>query len=174
MIETKHLQLHAVKQIHMELFWRNRDELATLLQVTLPKDWPHFSHAFSLSENKPADSSSGLTHWRGYFFIWPAGGVLVGNGGFKGPPNRLGKVEIGYEIAAEYWNRGFATEAVQGMIDYAFAQKEVQTVIAHTLAEKNASNRVLQKVGMEYSAEVDSPNLGKIHRWQISRENYKP
>lgn len=174
MIETKNLQLHAVKPIHIELFWRNRNELATLLQVSLPKNWPHFPHAFSPKANNLVEPSLGLTHWCGYFFIWPASGVLVGNGGFKGPPNRLGAVEIGYEIAAEYWNRGFATEAAHGMINYAFAQKEVQTVIAHTLAEKNASNRVLQKVGMEYSAEVDSPNLGKIHRWQISRENYKP
>jgi RimJ/RimL family protein N-acetyltransferase len=170
MIETKNLQLHAVKPIHKELFWRNRDELATLLQVTLPKNWPHFPDTFSPTANEPADSSS--THWRGYFFIWPVGGVLVGNGGFKGPPNRSGTVEIGYEIAAEYWNRGFATEAAQGVIDYAFAQREVQIVIAHTLAEKNASNCVLQKVGMMYGAEVDNRELGKIYRWQISRKEY--
>jgi [ribosomal protein S5]-alanine N-acetyltransferase len=174
MIETKNLQLRAVKPVHIELFWRSRDELATLLQVTLPEHWPHFPHTFSPTANEPADANPGLTHWRGYFFIWPAGKMLVGNGGFKGPPDRLGMVEIGYEIAADYWNRGFATEAAQGMIDYAFAQREVQTVIAHTLAEKNASNRVLQKVGMRYSAEVDNSELGKIYRWQISRKEYTP
>ncbi|MBD2113216.1 MULTISPECIES: GNAT family N-acetyltransferase [Cyanophyceae] len=174
MIKTKNLQLRAVKPIHVELFWRNRDELAILLQTTLPKNWPHFSEAFSPNANETADANSGLTHWCGYFFIWPAGGVLVGNGGFKGPPDRSGTVEIGYEIAADYWNRGFATEAAQGMIDYAFAQREVQTVIAHTLAEENASNRVLQKVGMRYVAEVDNSELGKIYRWQISRKEYKP
>ncbi|MBD2105491.1 GNAT family N-acetyltransferase [Nodosilinea sp. FACHB-13] len=174
MIKTKNLQLRAVKPIHIELFWRSRDELATLLQTTLPKHWPHFPEAFSPTTNEPADANSGLTHWRGYFFIWPAGGVLVGNGGFNGPPDRSGTVEIGYEIAADYWNRGFATEAAQRMIDYAFAQREVQTVVAHTLAEKNASNRVLQKVGMRYVAEVDSSEVGKIYRCQISREEYTP
>lgn len=174
MIKTKNLQLRAVNQIHIDLFWRDRGELATLLQVTLPKHWPHFPDAFSPTANEPADANPGLTHWRGYFFICPASKILVGNGGFKGPPDRSGTVEIGYEIAADYWHRGFATEAAQGMIDYAFAQKEVRTVMAYTLAEKNASNRVLQKVGMRYSAEVDNPKLGKIYRWQITREEYMP
>jgi RimJ/RimL family protein N-acetyltransferase len=62
--------------------------------------------------------------------------VLVGNGGFTGSPDESGTVEIGYEIASEYWNRGFATEVAQGMIDYAFAHEDVKAVIAHTLAEK--------------------------------------
>jgi RimJ/RimL family protein N-acetyltransferase len=60
------------------------------------------------------------------------------------------------------------------MIDYAFAHEEVKAVIAHTLAEKNASNSVLQKVGMKFIAEVDDPEEGKIWRWQISRDEYHP
>ena len=85
-----------------------------------------------------------------------------------------GTVEIGYEIASEHWNRGFATEAAQGMIAYAFAHKDVHAVIAHTLAEINASNTVLKKVGMNFIAEVDDPEEGKIWRWQINRNEYCP
>ncbi len=89
-------------------------------------------------------------------------------------PDDSGTIEIGYEIAAEYWNRGLATEAAQGMVDYAFSHEEVRAVIAHTLAQRNASNRVLQKVGMKFIAEVDDPEEGKIWRWQISRDEYHP
>jgi [ribosomal protein S5]-alanine N-acetyltransferase len=46
----------------------------------------------------------------------------------------------------------------------------VQAVIAHTLAEINASNRVLQKVGMKFVAAVDDLEEGKIWRWQIRRD----
>ena len=56
------------------------------------------------------------TEWDGYFFVHARAGALVGNGGFKGPPDASGAVEIGYEIATEYWKRGLATEAVRGMI----------------------------------------------------------
>jgi [ribosomal protein S5]-alanine N-acetyltransferase len=168
MIKTKNLQLLPVERRHIEAFLRNRDELAALLQVRLPDSWPHFPEAFSLptSGSGTVDPSG----WEGYFLIHPQERVLVGIGGFTGPPDEMGTVEIGYEIAAEYWNRGFATEAAQGMIDHAFAHTEVQAVIAHTLAEKNASNSVLQKVGMKFVAELDDPDGDKIWRWQISRD----
>lgn len=168
MIKTKNLQLLPVERRHLEVFRRDRRELAALLQVSLPDSWPHFPEAFSLpvSDSGTATSSG----WEGYFFIHPQERMLVGNGGFTGPPDETGTVEIGYEIATEYWNRGFATEVAQGMIKYAFAHAEVQLIIAHTLAEKNASNSVLQKVGMKFVAEINNPDEGKIWRWQISRD----
>jgi [ribosomal protein S5]-alanine N-acetyltransferase len=174
MIKTNHLQLIPVERIHIESLLQNKSELAALLNVIVPNGWPHFPEAFSLPADESRESNSPLTDWRGYFFIHTKEGVLVGNGGFKGQPDESGIIEIGYEIASEYWNRGFATEAVQGMIDYAFDRKKVQAVIAHTLAEKNASNSVLQKVGMKFITEVDDPDEGKIWRWQIHRDEYHP
>jgi RimJ/RimL family protein N-acetyltransferase len=172
MIKTNKLQLLPVERIHIEALLRHKSELAAILHVTVPANWPHFPEAFSLSANESRESNPSSTDWHGYFFIHPKDRVLVGNGGFKGPPDELGTIEIGYEIASEYWNRGLATEAAHRMIDYAFAHEEVQAVIAHTLAERNASNRVLQKVGMKFIAEVDDPEEGKIWRWQISRDKY--
>jgi [ribosomal protein S5]-alanine N-acetyltransferase len=174
MIETKNLQLLPVERIHVEAFLRNKSELAAILNVTVPNSWPHFPEAFSLPADESRESNPPATDWRGYFFIHPKNGMLVGNGGFKGSPDESGIIEIGYEIASEYWNRGFATEAARGMIDYAFAHEEVQVVMAHTLAEKNASNSVLQKVGMQFITEVDDSEEGKIWRWQISRDEYHP
>lgn len=170
MIETKNLQLVICQREHIEAFLRSRDNLAALLGVTIPAGWPTFPEAFSLPP-EPAPVSTG---WDGYFFIHAADKVLVGNGGFKGAPDESGIVEIGYEIAPELQNRGFATEAARGMIDYAFAHPQVRAVIAHTLAETNASNNVLQKVGMKFAEELDDPGEGKIWRWQIRREAYHP
>jgi len=50
----------------------------------------------------------------------------------------------------------------------------VRAVIAHTLTQINASNRVLQKVGMKFNAEVDDLEEVKIWRWQTSRDEYHP
>lgn len=169
---TNNLQLLPVERIHIEALLRNKSEFAAILDVTVPNSWPHFPEAFSLPADESRESNPPPTDWRGYFFIHPKEGVLVGNRGFKSRPDESGTVEIGYEIASEYWNRGFATEAAQRMIDYAFADEEVRAVIAHTLAEINASNRVLQKVGMKFIAEVDDPEEGKIWRWQMSRDEY--
>jgi ribosomal-protein-alanine N-acetyltransferase len=65
---------------------------------------------------------------------------LVGWGGFKGPP-QAGVVELGYEIAECRRDRGIATAAVRA-------------VIAHTLPQRNASNRVLEKVGFAFDDET--------------------
>ena len=172
MIYTPNLQLLPVERIHVKALLRSKSELAALLQVRVPDGWPHFPEAFSLSAIESHESNLLEADWHGYFFLHPKERVLVGSGVFKGPPDDSGTVEIGYEIASEYWNRGWATEAAQGMIEYAFSHEEVRAVIAHTLAQTNASNRVLQKVGMRFIAEVDDPEEGKVWRWQISRDEY--
>lgn len=174
MINTNNLQLFPFERIHIEALLRNKSDLAAILHVTIPNSWPNFPEAFSLPVNESHKSEQHPNDWRGYFFIDPKNRVLVGNGGFKGEPDDSGTIEIGYEIASEHWNRGFATEAVQGMIAYAFAHKDVHAVIAHTLAEINASNNVLQKVGMKFVAEIDDPEEGKIWQWQINRNEYHP
>lgn len=170
MLKTTNLQLLIIERIHVEAFLRNKSELAKILRVSIPNSWPTFPEAFSIPAEESHEANPPTNEWNGFFFIHQKDNALVGNGGFYGQPDDSGTVEIGYEIAPEYWNRGFATEAVQAMINFAFAHEEVKAIMAHTLAEKNASNKVLQKVGMEFVAEIDDFEQGKTWRWQISRD----
>ncbi len=173
MIKTKNLQLVIIKRDHIKALLHSKNDLAKILHVSIPADWPTFPEAFSLPDNESQTSEQHQTGWGGYFFIHPEEGALVGNGGFKGEPDDSGSVEIGYEIAPQYWNRGFATEAAKGMIDYAFTHENVKEVLAHTLAEINASNNVLQKIGMKFVTELDDPDVGKIWQWKINRNEYQ-
>ena len=77
----------------------------------------------------------------------------MGWGGFKGPP-RDGVVELGYEIAEARAGRGLATAATSAMTAEAFEDETVTAVIAHTLPERNASNRVLEKAGFRFDGEA--------------------
>ena len=174
MIKITNLQLLICERIHVEALLRSKSELAAILNVAIPESWPYFPEAFSLPPDESLASDLHPTDWNSYLFIHPIDKVLIGNGGFKGEPDNSGQIEIGYEIASEYWNRGFATEAVRGMVDFAFAYEHVLAVVAHTLAGTNASNRVLQKVGMTFISEIDDPDDGKIWRWQISRDGHRP
>lgn len=173
MIKTPNLNLIIADLSHREALARGKQALGDLLGVTIPESWPTFPEAFGLpmDEETVRQTNAG---WMGYLFLHPQDGVLVGNGGFVGEPDEDGTVEIGYEIASEYWNRGFATEAVRGFLDHAFSQPNVQKVIAHTLGSKNASNSVLQKVGMTYITELEDDDVGKIWQWGISKDSYHP
>ena len=106
-------------------FRESRADFAQLLEMDLPEGWPEFPEAFGT--DAPQDDAP----WTGYLFL--ANGALVGNGGFVGPPDQEGTVEIGYEIAPEYRNRGHATRAVRKMIELAF-HSGAKRVIAHSLA----------------------------------------
>jgi RimJ/RimL family protein N-acetyltransferase len=171
-MKTNNLLLITVEQVHVEALLRDKRELAAILGVRVPDGWPHFPEAFSLPADESQRSERSSTDWPGYFFIHPQESALVGNGGFTGKPDDSGAVEIGYEIAPEHRNRGFATAAARAMIDYAFAHEEVRAVVAHTLAETNASNSVLRKVGMKFVGETDHPEVGKTWRWRIGRDEY--
>ena len=57
------------------------------------------------------------------------------------------QIEMGYAYLPAYFNRGFATEAFQGAIDYLF-DCGFETVVAGAFAENPASMRVMEKCGM--------------------------
>ena len=103
--------------------------------------------------------------WWSYFPIYKPENKLIGSGGYKGKPTTEGVVEIGYEIAPAFRNRGLATEMAKGLIENALKDKRVQTIIAHTLAEDNPSTKVLQKCGFEKVQEINDPEDGLIWKY---------
>ncbi len=78
------------------------------------RDWQGFPEAVRrLRDALAVDQRA--TRWGSRLFVHDAPRVLVGWGGFKGPPTD-GSVEIGYAIAPEWQGRGLATCAVLGML----------------------------------------------------------
>lgn len=85
--------------------------------------------------------------------------VLIGDGGFKGPPAADGSVEIGYSVLARFRNKGYATEAVKALVMWAFEHPQVKRVVAEALAENQASIRVLDKAGFTAVGEGSEKGL---------------
>lgn len=61
---------------------------------------------------------------------------------------RSGTVGLGYVIARCHQGKGYATEATQAIIHWAFQQPTIYRVNASTDIENIASQRVLEKAGM--------------------------
>jgi RimJ/RimL family protein N-acetyltransferase len=71
------------------------------------------------------------------------GGRIVGSCGLH---RDEGRIEVGYWIAPEHWGRGYATEAVSGLLSLARLTGHRRIVGRHA-ADNPASGRVLRKTG---------------------------
>lgn len=109
--------------------------------------------------------------WLPYMFLFRPDQALVGFGGFKLVPDSNRTVEIGYSIAPTYQGRGFATSAAHQLIEIAFDSNIVDCVCAYTLAEPNASTKVLERCGMSKVSETVDPDVGNVWRWEINKAN---
>jgi len=93
--------------------------------------------------------------------------LVIGTCGFASPPDPDGVAEIGYGIAPSYQGKGYASEAAAALVDFASRDARVKTVRAHTLAQTNASTRVLEKCGFQkISDAVDSENNASVWVWE--------
>ncbi|MEK6371707.1 MAG: GNAT family N-acetyltransferase [Acidobacteriota bacterium] len=64
------------------------------------------------------------------------------------------RAEIGYWIAVEHWNRGYATEAARAVIRYGFEELNLNRIFAVHFARNAGSGRVMQKLGMRHEGSL--------------------
>ena len=133
---------------------------------------------FFVSDEVSADflsrlqAATGVDPWQfGFAVIQRTLNLVVGSVGFKGAHDADGMVEIGYGIVVAFEGAGYATEATEQLIAFAFSNPEVRLIRAHTLPENNASTRVLAKNGFAKVGEVVDPDDGPVWRWERSSES---
>ena len=84
----------------------NRPAFFRALGVPPPVAWPpelHDDHTIAYNQQRLAKGDPQAGWWCWYFVRTAATGAeLVGSGGFKGPPDERGSVQIGYSILLEH------------------------------------------------------------------------
>ena len=58
--------------------------------------------------------------------------------------------EVGYSLGSRWWGQGFATEALQAVLRFAFEKVGAHRIFASHHIENTASGKVLEKAGMQY------------------------
>jgi len=58
------------------------------------------------------------------------------------------KIEVGYGMARSFWGKGYMTEVLRAVIDWAWAQPDIFRVQAICDVENIGSARVMEKAGM--------------------------
>jgi [ribosomal protein S5]-alanine N-acetyltransferase len=141
--------------------------LSEFLGVLIPDQWTEFGMSPLSYVRDKLLSDPGQSGWWTYFVIHRQDNKLIGTGGYQGLPDQNGLVEIGYEIAPHYRNKGLATEFAAALVSNAFENRFVRKIQAHTLAGPNASMRVLLKCGFVKVEEIADPKEGNLWRWEI-------
>jgi RimJ/RimL family protein N-acetyltransferase len=92
---------------------------------------------------------------------------VVGLCGYKQPPSADGKVEIGYGVARGRRDRGYASQAVAGMLDHARRDPAIFAVTAATAIANIVSQRVLERNVFEQTGTSYDPDDGTLIWWQV-------
>lgn len=64
-------------------------------------------------------------------------------------------VEIGWRLAAERWDRGYATEAARAVLAYGFGTLAPAEIVSFTTTANVRSRRVMERIGMQHDSADD-------------------
>ncbi len=59
-------------------------------------------------------------------------------------------VDVGYRLNRTAWGKGYATEGTKALIDKAFGELGVQTIVADTMAVNHRSRAVMRRSGLRF------------------------
>jgi ribosomal-protein-alanine N-acetyltransferase len=82
------------------------------------------------------------------------------------------KATLGYFISPSNWNKGYATEAVQTVLSFGFNRLNLALIEARCHRDNSASERVLQKCGMNFLGEAPYRGYGAEDEQQIYLKIY--
>jgi RimJ/RimL family protein N-acetyltransferase len=82
------------------------------------------------------------------FLVTLRDGTIVGTCGIA---QQEQMAELGYWLGTAYWGKGYATEALHAVIDYAFADLGHEALHARARVTNPASRRVLEKCGFQWT-----------------------
>lgn len=95
-----------------------------------------------------------LAHWEERSYgLWAVtiakSGQLLGRCGLQYIPE-TNEVEVDFILDRDFWGHGYATEAGVAALKFGFDNLEVSEIIGLVHPDNIASQRVLQKIGMQY------------------------
>lgn len=71
-------------------------------------------------------------------------------------------LELGFCIGENYWNKGYATEAINEVIKFLFDEIDTKTIYAECFENNEACNKVLKKVNMIYEGTLQGRIIDTI------------
>ncbi|MGD1035429.1 MAG: GNAT family N-acetyltransferase [Candidatus Dormibacteria bacterium] len=174
-IQTERLSLVLMDEAALEaLARRDLREASERLGADLPPDFPApdgTDDEYIRLQREKLRTHFAQREWCARLMVRRSDRAAVGHCGFHGPPGALGRAEVGYTVFPAHRRQGLATEAVAGLVAWAWEQGE-RTVVAAVPPANAASLGVVRKVGfVQTGRRIDPvyPSFGEELVFEISR-----
>ena len=165
-IETDRIGLRTFDERDLSLFleYRNDPEIARLQGWELPYTT---EEALSFFEDLARFAPGTPGEWHQFAVVDRGSGNTVGDVGLHVRASDPSVADVGYTIARKYQRKGYASEAVHAIIEYAFDVVGVRAVYANALAENEASRGVAERVGMALEKQWWTDDGAELVRYSI-------
>lgn len=170
-LTTKRLILRDIKKSDAESIRKNINNLNVsryLLAVVYPykksdAEW-WTNHCKEQQKQKPRTSYE-------FGIIIKPNNRIVGGVGLNSINRKQKKADIGYWIAEPYWRKGYVSEAVKKLINFAFNKLSIEKIVIPTFVENKGSNALIKKIGGKLirikKKAVKAKSTGKTHNKSI-------
>ena len=166
MIETQRLTIIPLSYHQLILYLQAENKFENSLQLinngrTVAPTIKNMVELITLPKMKKAINDNFLFHTF-WIVIEKISKTIVAELGFKGTPDKAGKIEIGYGTFVEHRNKNFMSEAVAGMINWTKQRPDVHFILAETDKENIASIKIVQKNNFQMF-----DTQGKMLWWKV-------
>jgi len=157
---TARLRLEPVTPEMADAARSGQNAFANVIGADAPADWCAASlglvaRSISMVGSAPAPTRAIAIHRQE--------GVVIGDVRFEPSTRSQSEFEIGYGVAKSRRRQGYATEAVNGVIDWLFEDAGAETILAGCDSSNIASIRTLRRLGFW----LDS-NPGQTFWWVLA------
>ncbi|MGP4064282.1 GNAT family N-acetyltransferase [Oceanobacillus sp. M65] len=88
-------------------------------------------------------------------------GQIIGSCGYNTIDFANGKTELGYELAKGHWGKGYASEAIRELMNYAFEELNLHRIEAKVEPENKNSIRLLQNLEFTFEGTLRDAEKAK-------------
>jgi len=158
---TDHLELQPLPAQAAAALPGDREAACRALGSRLAAEWPG-PHLLGVLQ-RHAGASVDTERFGVWVMIERRTASVVGDIGFRGPPDDGGTIELGYGVIPSRRRRGYATEAAGVLVRWARSQPSVDVVVAGCDPNNVPSIRTLERVGFRRTGGAN----GEI-RWRYA------
>lgn len=147
--------------------WRDEDLAPFAVLNADPRVMEYFSKALARAESDAMVARIRAHFDRHGFGLWaveaPGVAPFIGFVGLAVPSFQAHFtpcVEVGWRLAAEFWGRGYASEAAAQALAFGFEKLALEEIVSFTVPTNMRSRRVMERLGMTRSAQDDFEHPG--------------